>query len=145
MAAGQAVAVAADADALRGLARRVADDGERVRATVEGMTGARFVHDQLDLAGWDVLIADAQRVRGLAPLAAKTDKIDAYVLAELTRRALVPEIWLPTPTSSASERSIETSITRSITSDPPLVRPAGAPVRLPSPSAPSPALRRPAL
>ena len=28
---------------------------------------------------------------------AKTDKIDARVLAELTRRALVPEIWLPTP------------------------------------------------
>lgn len=92
-----AVAVAPDADALRGLVRRVAGEGEPVRATVEGMTGARFVHDQLELAGWDVLIADAQRVRGLAPLAAKTDKIDAYVLAELTRRALVPEIWLPTP------------------------------------------------
>jgi transposase len=92
-----AVAVAPDADALRGLARRIAGDGEAVRATVEGMTGARFIHDQLELAGWDVLIADAQRVRGLAPLAAKTDKIDAYVLAELTRRALVPEIWLPSP------------------------------------------------
>jgi transposase len=61
------------------------------------MNGARFVHDSLEFAGWDVLIADAQRVRGLAPLAAKTDKIDARVLAELTRRALVPEIWLPTP------------------------------------------------
>jgi Transposase len=36
-------------------------------------------------------------VRGRAPLAAKTDKIDARVLAELTRRALVSEIWLPTP------------------------------------------------
>jgi transposase len=34
---------------------------------------------------------------GIAPLAAKTDKIDAYVLAELARRDLVPEIWLPTP------------------------------------------------
>ena len=61
------------------------------------MNGARFVHDQLELAGWDVAIADAQRVRGLAPLAAKTDKIDARVLAELGRRDLVPEIWLPTP------------------------------------------------
>jgi transposase len=61
------------------------------------MNGARFVHDSLEFAGWEVLIADAQRVRGLAPLAAKTDKIDARVLAELTRRALVPEIWLPTP------------------------------------------------
>ena len=41
-------------------------------------------NDHLEFAGWDVLIADAQRVRGLAPLPAKTDKIDARVLAELT-------------------------------------------------------------
>jgi hypothetical protein len=40
---------------------------------------------------------DPVKAKGLAPLAAKTDKIDAYVLAELARRDLVPEIWLPTP------------------------------------------------
>jgi hypothetical protein len=85
-------AVAPDASALRTLVRRVAAEGGPVRATIESMNGARFVHDSLEFAGWDVLIADAQRVRGLAPLAAKTDKIDARVLAELTRRALVPEI-----------------------------------------------------
>jgi transposase len=90
-------AVSPDTDALRTLARRVALEGQEVRATIESMNGARFVHDSLEFAGWEVLIADAQRVRGLAPLAAKTDKIDARVLAELTRRALVPEIWLPTP------------------------------------------------
>src|SRR3954471_17575963 len=61
------------------------------------MTGARFVHDQLELRGWQVQIADAVKVKGLAPLAAKTDKIDAWVLAELSRRDLVPAIWLPTP------------------------------------------------
>jgi transposase len=90
-------AVAPDASALRTLVRRIAAEGGPVRAAIESMNGARFVHDSLEFAGWDVLIADAQRVRGLAPLAAKTDKIDARVLAELTRRALVPEIWLPTP------------------------------------------------
>ena len=90
-------AVAPDTDALRTLVRHVGQNGEAVRATIESMNGARFVHDSLEFAGWEVLIADAQRVRGLAPLAAKTDKIDARVLAELTRRALVPEIWLPTP------------------------------------------------
>jgi len=83
-------AVSPDTDALRTLARRVAAEGEPVRATIESMNGARFVHDTLEFAGWEVLIADAQRVRGLAPLAAKTDKIDARVLAELTRRALRP-------------------------------------------------------
>ena len=54
------------------------------------MNGARFVHDQLELAGWQVAIADAQKVKGLAPLACKTDRIDAWVLAELSRRDLVP-------------------------------------------------------
>jgi len=61
------------------------------------MTGYRFVHDQLELAGWDVEIADAQKVKGLVPLACKTDRIDAWVLAELSRRDLVPAIWLPNP------------------------------------------------
>ena len=59
------------------------------------MNGARFVHDRLELAGWQVEIADAQKVKGLAPLACKTDRIDAWVLAELARRDLVPAIWLP--------------------------------------------------
>jgi transposase len=57
------------------------------------MNGARFVHDRLELQGWQVEIADAQKVKGLAPLACKTDGIDAWVLAELTRRELVPAIW----------------------------------------------------
>jgi transposase len=61
------------------------------------MNGARFVHDRLELARWQVEIADAQKVKGLAPLACKTDRIDAWVLAELCRRQLVPAIWLPDP------------------------------------------------
>jgi transposase len=59
------------------------------------MNGARFVRDQLERAGWQVDVADAQKVKGLAPLACKTDRIDARVLAELARRDLVPAIWLP--------------------------------------------------
>jgi len=61
------------------------------------MTGSRFVHDTLERLGWEVAIADPVKPKGLAPLAAKTDKIDARVLAELARRDLVPEIWLPDP------------------------------------------------
>ena len=37
------------------------------------------------------------KVKGIAPLVAKTDRIDARVLAGLVRRDLVSEIWLPTP------------------------------------------------
>jgi len=90
-----------DADGLRLLAERVGRHGRPVRATVESMNGARFVHDQLELHGWQVQIADALRVKGLAPLACKTDRIDAWVLAELSRRELVPAIWLPDPSVRA--------------------------------------------
>ena len=57
------------------------------------------MHDSLEQLGWDVLIADAQKqkVKGLAPLACKTDKSDARVLAVLSQRDLVPESWLPDP------------------------------------------------
>jgi transposase len=68
-----------------------------VRAVIESMTGARFVHDTLERHGWEVEIADAQKVKGLAPLAVKTDRIDARVLAVLSQRDLVPAIWLPDP------------------------------------------------
>src|SRR3954464_10590036 len=61
------------------------------------MNGARFVHDTLEEHGWEVLVADAQKVKGLAPLACKTDRIDAQVLAVLSHRDLVPAIWLPDP------------------------------------------------
>lgn len=88
---------APDVDGLRVLADRVAGHGLPVRAAIESMNGARFVHDTLELAGWDVEIADALKVKGLAPLACKTDRIDAWVLAELCRRDLVPAIWLPSP------------------------------------------------
>jgi len=46
-------AVSPDTDALRTLAGRVAAEGEPVRATIESMNGARFVHDSLEFAGWE--------------------------------------------------------------------------------------------
>jgi transposase len=86
-----------DADGLRCLARRMERHDQPVRAVIESMNGARYVHDQLELRGWEVELADAVKVKGLAPLACKTDRIDAWVLAELSRRDLVPALWLPDP------------------------------------------------
>src|SRR3954464_9661226 len=86
-----------DAGGLASLAHRVGELGGPVAAVIESMNGARFVHDQLELRGWDVEIADAVKVKGFAPLACKTDKIDAWVLPGLSGRDLVPAIWLPTP------------------------------------------------
>src|SRR3954452_17675452 len=88
---------APDAGGLASLAYRLGEFGQPVTAGIESMTGARFVHDQLELRGWTVEIADAVKVKGFAPLACKTDKTDAWVLAELSRRDLVPAIWFPTP------------------------------------------------
>jgi transposase len=85
-----------DANGLDTLADRLRPQGP-VQAVIESMTGARFVHDRLEDAGWQVEIADAVKVKGLAPLACKTDRIDAWVLAELARLELVPAVWLPDP------------------------------------------------
>lgn len=90
-----AEAVVPDAGGLGQLVHRLGN--EAVVAVIESMTGARLVHDQLGRAGWEVRIADAARARALAPLCCTTDKIDAWVLCELGRRDLVPEIWLPDP------------------------------------------------
>src|SRR4029453_3133778 len=90
-----------DADGLDGLTERLARHGAPIRAAIESMNGARFVPDRVELAGWQVEIADAQKVKGLAPLACKTDRIDAWVLAELARRELVPAVWLPAPAGAA--------------------------------------------
>ena len=92
------LAVSPDADSLRTLADRIAEvHRQPVCAVIESMTGARIVHDTLEQAGWSVEIADAQKVKGLAPLAVKTDRIDSKVLATLSQRDLVPAIWLPDP------------------------------------------------
>src|SRR6266508_2553479 len=68
-----------------------------VGAAAPDADGLRGLSERLAVHGGQVEIADAQKVKGLAPLACKTDRIDAWVLAELSRRELVPAIWLPDP------------------------------------------------
>src|ERR671926_1026634 len=41
-----------DADGLRGLSERLDRQGQPIRAAIESMNGARFVHDRLELHGW---------------------------------------------------------------------------------------------
>jgi transposase len=79
------LAIPPDVDSLRRLARRIDEvHGEPVCAVVESMTGARLVDDIRERVGWSVEIADAQKVKGLASLACKTDKTDSLVLATLS-------------------------------------------------------------
>src|SRR5437016_2758095 len=117
---------AADRD---GLARLVLELGDEVTACLEMMSGALWVRDELVACGWQVDVADARKVKTVAPLAAKTDKVDvadarkvktvaplaaktdkvdARLLAELCRRELVPALWLP----SLNERALRERLRR---------------------------------
>ena len=92
--------VPADED---GLVKLVLAVGPEVRACVEMMSGAVWVRDRLAAAGWEVEVAHARKVRAIAPLAGKTDKVDARVLAELCRRDPVPALWRARTRAIASE------------------------------------------
>jgi hypothetical protein len=91
-----------------GLARLALKLGPEVKACVEMMSGAIWVKDQLELAGCSVQVAHARKVRDIAPLACKTDKVDARVLAELCRRELVPAVWV----ASLEDRAIRERLRR---------------------------------
>src|ERR671935_356869 len=58
-----------DADGLQRLSERLARHGASVRAAIESMNGARFVHDRLELAGCAGEIPDPQKAKGLGPAA----------------------------------------------------------------------------
>jgi len=90
--------VSADED---GLARLVAQVGPDVRGCVEMMSGAVWVRDRLAECGWTIEVADARKVKAIAPLACKTDRVDARVLADLARRELVPSLWVAAPRDRA--------------------------------------------
>src|SRR5262245_52398570 len=79
-----------------GLARLVGRLGPEAVACVEMMSGAAWVRDRLQLSGWTVEVADAGKAKAVGSLAAKTDKLEARVLAELARRDLVPRVRVPT-------------------------------------------------
>jgi transposase len=53
------------------------------------------VRDTLEEHGWEVLVADAQEVKGPAPLACNTDRVDARALAELSWRDLADHRYIP--------------------------------------------------
>lgn len=98
-------AISADED---GLACLVARLGPDVHGCVEMMSGAVWVRDRLAECGWTIEIADARKVKAIAPLACKTDRVDARVLAELARRQLVPAVWVP----SLEDRAIRERLRR---------------------------------
>jgi transposase len=104
-------AVPPDREGLARFAEQLVGFAGEVVCVIESMTGARFVHDELERRGVEVRIADARKAKLAAELlgkgGAKTDQLDARLLAELGRRELVPEIWLPdVATREARDRQV---------------------------------------
>jgi transposase len=97
--------VPADQD---GLARLVHTLGPDVRGCVEMMRRAVWVRERLRACGWEFQIADARKLKAIAPLACKTDRVDARVLAQLVQRDLAPEVWVP----SLSDRELRERLRR---------------------------------
>ena len=94
--------IPADEDGLAMLVARLG--GDDVVACLEMMSGAAWVRERLTAGGWIVQIADARKAKAVGTLAAKTDKLDAPVLAELARRDLVPQVHVPTFGDPLKER-----------------------------------------
>jgi len=104
-----------DADGLRGLAARAAMWAPAVRGVIESMNGARFVHDRLQEHGWEVRIADATKVKGLAPLACKTDRSTRACWRRCRRATLCRRSGFRTRASVASASSPASGCTWSAT------------------------------
>jgi len=81
---------------------------DTIQLVDQALSGALWVRDELVACGWQVEVAHARKVKTVAPLAAKTDKVDARVLAELSRGELVPALWLP----SLDERALRERLRR---------------------------------
>jgi transposase len=97
--------IAADED---GVTEVVLACGSEVKACVEMMSGSVWVRDRLAAVGWLVRVAHARKVRDVASLAGKADRVDARVLAELCRRDLVFELWV----ASLQDRALRERLRR---------------------------------
>ncbi len=69
-------AIAAEQDGLSRLVLTLGADQD-VCGCIEMMSGAVWVRDQLATVGWEIRLADARKAKAIAPLACKTDRVDA--------------------------------------------------------------------
>lgn len=65
--------------------------------TVEATIGYEWFASLAEQSARRVVLAHAGKLRIIAESTRKTDKIDAYVLAEFLARDMIPEAWRPTP------------------------------------------------
>lgn len=76
--------------------RDIGEGGEQpVKAAIESCSGAAHLAEELmERAGWIVTLAHPGIVNRMRQNPDKSDKTDAYVLADLMRLAYLPRVWL---------------------------------------------------
>jgi hypothetical protein len=87
-------AIAADEDGLAELVHRVSPG---VRGCIEIDERRRLGPREVRRVCRGIQIAEPRKVKALARLACKTDRVDARVLADIVRRDLVPGVWVSAP------------------------------------------------
>ena len=68
---------------------------KNVKVAIEASTNYSYIVDALAKEGYEVLVAHPLRTRAIADAKIKSDKIDAKILADLTRGNLLPTSWIP--------------------------------------------------
>lgn len=76
------------------LRERVASCPPDAQAVLEATGGWMWLAEELEAAGLEVHLAHAAKVRLIAEARLKTDKVDAWVLAQLLRTGFLPEAYL---------------------------------------------------
>lgn len=72
-----------------------AADAVRVEASIESCSGAAHLADELiDRAGWAVTLGHPGMVSRMKQNPDKSDKTDAFILADLMRLGYLPRVWL---------------------------------------------------
>ena len=76
------------------LRERLAQFPTATQAVLEATGGWMWLAEELEAAGLQVHLAHAAKVRLIAEARLKTDKVDAWVLAQLLRTGFLPEAYL---------------------------------------------------
>jgi transposase len=68
---------------------------KNVKVAIEASTNYSYIVDALANDGYEILMAHPLKTRAIAEAKIKSDKIDAKILADLTRGNLLPTSWIP--------------------------------------------------
>ncbi len=68
---------------------------KNVKVAIEASTNYSYIVNALAKEGYEVLVAHPLKTRAIAEAKIKSDKIDAKILADLTRGNLLPTSWIP--------------------------------------------------